>query len=134
MAKRIIILVALVAIIALPFILRPKQAAPEKSDLNVVIITPHNEAIRSEFGRGFRAWYRQRTGKTVQLDWRVVGGTSDITRYLESEYIASFKNYWVGKLGRPWTAAIQNGFTNPKLDADAPGIVQEARRAFLDSQ
>jgi ABC-type Fe3+ transport system substrate-binding protein len=134
MWRRVIILGALVAIIALPFLLRPKQRALERSDVTLVIITPHNEAIRSEFGRGFRAWYRQRTGKTVQMDWRVVGGTSDITRFLESEYIASFKNYWTGKLGKPWTAEIQNGFSNPKLPADAPAVVQEARRAFLASE
>ena len=134
MWRRAIILGALAAIIALPFLLRPQQRVLERSDLTLVIITPHNEAIRSEFGRGFREWYRQRTGKTVQMDWRVVGGTSDITRFLEAEYIASFKNYWTGKLGRPWTAEIQNGFTNPKLPADASAAAKEARQAFLASQ
>ena len=133
MGKRTIILGALVAIIALPFILRPKQPAHEKSDVTLVIITPHNEAIRTEFGRGFRRWYRQRTGQTVELDWRVIGGTSDITRFLEAEYIAAFQNYWTGKLGRPWSAEIQAGFTNPNLHADAPAVVQEARRTFLAS-
>ena len=133
MGKRTIIIGALVAIIALPFILRPKQPALEKSDVTLVIITPHNEAIRSEYGRGFRAWYKQRTGKTVLLDWRVIGGTSDITRFLEAEYIGAFKNYWTGKLGRSWNAEIQAGFTNPKLKADAPPAVQEARQAFLAS-
>jgi len=133
MAKRIIILLALVVIIAFPFVLRPKQPALEKSDVTLVIITPHNEAIRSEFGRGFRQWYRERTGKSVLMDWRVIGGTSDITRFLESEYIASFQNYWTGKLGRPWSAEIQAGFTNPRLKADAPAVVQEARRTFLAS-
>ncbi|MEO6874766.1 MAG: extracellular solute-binding protein [Opitutaceae bacterium] len=133
MAKRIILLVALVAIIALPFLLKPKHGAVERSDLTLVIITPHNEAIRSEFARGFRVWYRERTGKTVQVDWRVIGGTSDIARFLESEYIAAFKNYWTGNLGRPWSAEIQQGFTNPKLSAEAPAIVKEARQAFLAS-
>ena len=133
MFKRAIILGALVAVIALPFILRPRQTAPERSDLALVVITPHNEAIRSEFARGFRQWYRARTGKTVRLDWRVIGGTSDITRFLESEYIASFKNHWTGRIGRAWSAEIQAGFTNPKLRADAPAVVQEARREFLAS-
>lgn len=134
MLKRVIIIAALVATIALPFLLRPKQAAASRSDVTLVIITPHNEAIRSEFGLGFRKWYRQRAGRTVLLDWRVVGGTSDITRFLESEYIASFRNYWVGRLDRPWSAEIQAGFADPKLPADAPPVVQEARRAFLESR
>ena len=134
MGKRTIIIGALVAIIALPFILRPKQPALEKSEVTLIIITPHNEAIRSEFGRGFRNWYKQRTGKSVLLDWRVIGGTSDITRFLESEYIAAFQNYWTGKLGRTWSAEIQAGFTNPKLKPDAPAVVLEARKAFLASE
>ncbi len=133
MFKRTIILGALVAVVALPFVLRPRQAAPERSDLALVVITPHNEAIRSEFGRGFRQWYRARTGKTVRVDWRVIGGTSDITRFLESEYIASFKNYWTGRLDRPWSAEIQAGFSNPKLPASAPAVVREARQEFLAS-
>jgi iron(III) transport system substrate-binding protein len=134
MGKRTIIIAALVAIIALPFILRPKQPALEKSDMTLIVITPNNEAIRSEFGRGFRNWYKQRTGKSVLIDWRNIGGTSDITRFLESEYIAAFQNYWTGKLGRPWSAEIQAGFTNPTLKSDAPAVVLEARKAFLASE
>ncbi len=133
MIKRTIMIVALVAVVALPFLLRSKQAAPERADVTLVIITPHNEAIRSEFARGFRKWYHERTGKTVLLDWRVIGGTSDITRFLEAEYVAAFRNYWTEKLGKPWSAEIQAGFTNPKLAADAPAVVREARRAFLES-
>jgi ABC-type Fe3+ transport system substrate-binding protein len=133
MIKRTIMIVALVAVVALPFLLRSKQAAPERADVTVVIITPHNEAIRFEFGRGFRKWYQQRTGKTVLIDWRVIGGTSDITRFLEAEYVAAFRNYWTGKLGKPWSAEIQAGFTNPRLPADAPPLVREARQAFLES-
>ena len=104
MLKRGMIVLALVATVALPFILRPRQASPERADDTVVIITPHNEAIRHEFELGFRDWYRARTGRTVFVDWRMIGGTSEIARYLEGEYVASFRNLWTGKLGRPWSA------------------------------
>ncbi len=133
MGKRALLILALVVTVALPFALRPRQPALAPADDTVVIITPHNEAIRTEFGRGFQAWYRARTGRTVAVDWRVVGGTSDITRFLESEYIAAFRNYWSGQLHREWSAEIQAGFTNPKLPPDAPAVVQEARAAFLAS-
>ena len=133
MVKRVILIVALVATIALPFLLRSKRPTAEKADVSIVIITPHNEAIRSEFARGFAPWYHARTGKTAAIDWRVIGGTSDITRFLEAEYTATFRNYWTGKLGKPWSAEIQAGFANPKLPVDAPEIVKEARQAFLDS-
>lgn len=134
MLKRSLIILTLVAIIALPFVLRPKRAAAGRADDTVVIITPHNEAIRFEFAHGFSEWYRKKTGRTVAIDWRIIGGTSDIARFLESEYVAAFENYWTRTLGKPWSAAIQAGFQNPRLPADAPEIVKEARAAFLASE
>ncbi len=134
MWKRALILVALVATVALPFLLRPKQPTLERADDALVIITPHNEAIRTEFGRGFQAWYRARTGRSVAVDWRVIGGTSDITRFLEAEYAAAFRNFWTEKKGRPWSAAVQSGFTDAHLASDAPADVREAREVFLASE
>ena len=132
--KRFIIVLALVIIVAVPFFLRPKRVAVNKADDTVVVITPHNEAIRFEFGRGFGEWYRAKTGRTVAIDWRVVGGTSDIARFLESEYAAAFENYWTRKPSRAWSAEIQAGYQNGRLPADAPAIVKEARAAFLGSE
>ena len=131
--KRVLIIVTLIAIVGLPFLLRPKRVAKATTDETVVIITPHNEAIRYEFARGFAAWYRAKTGRSVSVDWRIIGGTSDIARFLESEYVAAFENYWTRKLGKPWSAAVQAGFHNGRLPADAPEIVKEARAAFLSS-
>jgi ABC-type Fe3+ transport system substrate-binding protein len=132
--KRALVILALVALMALPFALRPRQAAAVRTDDTVVVITPHNEAIRYEFGRGFAAWYRARTGRTVAIDWRIVGGTSDIARYLEGEYTAAFARHWTQTLGRPWSAEIQAGYQNGRLPADAPALVREARAAFLQSE
>ena len=119
--------------IALPFVLRPRQSALATAQDTVVIITPHNEAIRTEFGRGFQQWYHERTGRTVSVDWRVIGGTSDITRFLESEYIAAFRILWTSKLQRTWSAEIQAAFTAPQLGPNASSEAREARKAFLDS-
>ena len=134
MLRQTIIILALVATVALPFALRPKQASAEKADETLVLVTPHNEAIRHEYGRGFRDWYRVKTGKTVAIDWRVIGGTSEIARFLEGEYVASFQNIWTQKLGKRWSVEVQAGFQNPKLPVDAPAIVKEARAAFLVSE
>ena len=137
MAKRAIILLILAGTIALPFVLRPKKPAMMRADATLVIITPHNEAIRYEFGLGFQRWYRQQTGKTIFVDWRVIGGTSEITRYLDGEYTASFQDYWTHKLRRAWSNEVGNAFSNPRV---RPGPVPEkdtpaeaARRAFLAS-
>ncbi len=134
MLKQACIILALVATVALPFALRPKRPALAAADDTVVIITSHNEATRYEFGRGFQAWYRERTGRTVAVDWRVLGGTSDITRYLEGVYSAAFERQWTAKAGRAWSAEIQAGFVNPKLPPDAPDVVRVARAEFLASE
>lgn len=135
--KRALLLIALVAVVGLPFLFRPPHATVERADETLVIITPHNEALRYEYGRGFRDWYRARTGKTVAVDWRVIGGTSEINRFLESEYVASFQNYWTKKLGREWSTEVQAAFQNARLTpGPVPGndtVEMAARRAFLAS-
>lgn len=134
MYKQAIIILALVTTVALPFIMRPKQLKEGRTDDTLVIITPHNEAIRHEYAVGFRKWYQARTGRTVFIDWRVIGGTSEIARFLESEYIASFQNHWMRRLGKPWSMEVQSAFTNHRLPADASTVAQEARREFLASE
>src|SRR4051794_22410302 len=131
--KRILVIAALVVVVALPFALRPKRVAPAKADDVLVIITPHNEAIRYEYARGFAEWYRARTGRTVSIDWRMVGGTSDIARFLEGEYTAAFERRWTSKLHRAWSVEVQAAFQNGRLPADASSLAREARADFLQS-
>ncbi len=136
--KRLLLLVALAGVLALPFLLRPRVAAREQAEESVVIITSHNEAIRSELGPAFRDWYRRRTGRSIAVDWRVIGGTSEINRYLEAEYVAAFRQYWTGRLGRRWSDEVQSAFRDPAVrpgaDPAADSPAQAARRAFLDSE
>lgn len=132
--KRALIIVALIAVVALPFVLRPERPVMSRADDTVVIITPHNEAIRFEFGRGFAAWYRERSGRTVAIDWRIVGGTSDIARYLEGEYTAAFENFWTRKLGKRWSAEVQAGFQAPHVAPGASDGVREAWTTFRQSE
>lgn len=134
MLKQAVIICALLATLVLPFALRPKQSAGMKADESLVIITPHNEAIRHEFGRAFEKWYHARTGKTVALDWRLIGGTTEIARFLEGEYTAAFQNHWVNTLGRRWSNEVLTGFANGALPADAAAEAKEARAAFLASE
>jgi ABC-type Fe3+ transport system substrate-binding protein len=131
--KRALIILALVAVVALPFALRTEKKTIGQADDTVVIITPHNEAIRHEYSRGFADWWKARTGRTVQVDWRVIGGTSEITRFLESEYVQSFQNYWTKTRGQPWSTDVQAAFANHRLPKDAPALQLEARKAFLES-
>ncbi len=135
--KRALIILALVAVVGLPFLLRTKQTTVQSADETLVIITPHNEALRYEYAHGFGQWYLARTGKTIAIDWRVIGGTSEITRFLESEYVSAFQNFWTKKLGRSWSMEVQAAFQNPKLvpdrTPDDDTVEMSARRAFLES-
>jgi len=118
-APRILaVLVALAAIVALPFALRPKEDQLAKADDTLVIVTPHNEAIRFEFARAFARHYRAATGRSVRIDWRTPGGTSEIARYLASEYLAAFRLHWERDLHRTWSAEIEMGFQNARIAPD----------------
>jgi iron(III) transport system substrate-binding protein len=132
--KRAFIILALLTVVGLPFIFRPKKVTEGKADGTVVIITPHNEAIRQEYAQGFQEWYRAKAGKTVTIDWRVIGGTSEIARFLESEYISSFQNHWTRKLGKSWSTEVQAAFANARLPKDASPEALEARGEFMASE
>lgn len=135
-----LVLVALVAVVAVPFVLRPAAGERLTAGLDadrLVLVSPHNEAIRHEFTVAFRRHYLASTGREVVLDWRIPGGTSEIARYLGSEFTAAFRSHWVNKLGREWSSEVSRGFAQPSGELpsdpaeDTPA--QAARRTFLAS-
>lgn len=85
------ILLLLVAVIAAPILLRRNSDLAEigRGDDRLVIITPHNETIRSEFSEAFAKHWKDKTGRTLNIDWRIPGGTSDIARVLDSSFKAA---------------------------------------------
>jgi iron(III) transport system substrate-binding protein len=127
---------ALAIVVGIPFALKPKESQLAAADDTLVLITPHNEAIRYEFTRAFSEFYKARTGRTVRLDWRSVSGTNEITRYLKSEFYSSFERFWT-RSGRNWSVEAAASFDNPSVspsaspESDTPA--QSARRAFLES-
>jgi iron(III) transport system substrate-binding protein len=131
------ILLALAIVLGLPFILRKEAPVRAGAEDRVVVITPHTESIRHEFGRGFEKWYEARTGRSVYVDFRVIGGTSEISKFLDSEFTNSFRNYWVNDLGREWTVRVQEAMDNARLQLDETPTddteEEAARRAFLSS-
>jgi iron(III) transport system substrate-binding protein len=103
MIRNISILLVLAAVVALPFAFRQETGVREwrEGDPFLVVITPMNEAIRHEFALGFSRWHAERYGAPVKVDWRNIGGTTEISRYLTSEFTSSFRAWWTGQ-GRPW--------------------------------
>jgi ABC-type Fe3+ transport system substrate-binding protein len=132
MRSRLAWLVTLAAILGLPFALRPREKVLEKEGEALVVITPHNESIRYEFGRAFRAHMREK-GRSVHVDWRTPGGTNEIARFVAAEYAAAFEIYWKNHLHRPFTPAVASAFSNPAVRATDPGPDADARRTFLES-
>lgn len=128
MTKNLWIILAFAVVLAAPVLLRPKDLESAKAERRLVIISPHNEAIKFEFERAFRDYHFRKTAEIVRIDWRSPGGTSEIARYLASEYLAAFQNYWTNKLHKPWSSAVESAFDNPKADPGDP-----SRKAFLES-
>ncbi len=103
MSRSILILLALGIIVALPFALRQRDASSDwtEGDPTLVIVSPHNEAIRYEFEQAFSDWYRAKYKRPVKIEWRSVGGTTEIIRYLSAEFAADTRALWK-RQGRPW--------------------------------
>ena len=134
MWKRALFAVLPVAVLLiLPFALRP--SAPKGTANTVtqeaeklVIVTPHTEQIRYEFDRAFRLYYQKKYGKDVKIDWRNVGGTSDIVRYIADRFEAAFRLEYE-KSGKEWTNEVSKNYKNYRVD---PAKCEE-RRMFLNS-
>ena len=137
--KEAALILALLVTLSAPFLLKPKESvAPTKYDRRLVIISPHNEKIRDEFGAAFTKFWKEKRGEKIYVDWRVPGGTAEIAMFLRSEYAAAFQFYWENKLHKPWTNTEATSFGNGKLKL-TPGsdgqldAAQTARKTFLES-
>lgn len=95
----------------------------EVGGAKLVIISPHTEAIRIEFERAFGAWYAAHTQKAIQVEWLDQGGTSDIVRFLKSEFGRSPSGVGVdvffGGGTDPFVELAQRGLTQPYRLPDA---------------
>ena len=60
---------------------------PLFAESRVILISPHNEAIRYEFGRAFDEWHGKRFGERATVEWRDAGGTADALRFVQSEFV-----------------------------------------------
>ncbi len=81
----------LALIVALPMVMRRQTATTvsRKADDTLVILSPHNESIRQEFGEAFAAHWKKSTGRSIYIDWRTPGGTSEIRMVLDAGFKAA---------------------------------------------
>lgn len=81
----------LALIIALPMALRRESATTNSrgADDSLVILSPHNQSIRGEFGEAFATYWKKSTGRSLYIDWRTPGGTSEIRMVLDAGFEAA---------------------------------------------
>lgn len=127
--KELAVCLLMAITLAGPFLLKPAQStAPAHYDRRLVIISPHHDRIRKEFGHAFAAHWKATTGQALFIDWRVPGGTSEIAMLIKSEAMAAFQQYWQSMLHQTWSPAVAQACLNPKASAD-----DAARKAYLAS-
>jgi iron(III) transport system substrate-binding protein len=135
--QKLIIIALMCAILGLPFLFRERQEGLGDAQDRIIVVSPHGENIRREFGDAFRRWYFEETGRTIRVDWRVLGGTSEIARFINATYLNNFRNYWESTRGESWNSTVQAAFHNPRIvlpaDPADDDLGQRARRAFLES-
>lgn len=83
---------ALVVLLGVPLITRERSADVTPGAPQLIIITPHNEQIRYEFGRGFSQWHEKNYGEPVEVIWNAPGGTSEIRQTLIAQYTAALQS------------------------------------------
>ncbi len=128
------LLLALLVTLAGPFLLKPKTSVSATDyDRRLVILSPHNERIRQEITQAFVAEWKEQTGETVYLDWRIPGGSSEITVFLKSEFAGAFEYEWASRQHQIWSHDIASRFADPRTLLTGAGPAVEARRAFLES-
>ena len=91
MITRIVVIACFLALLAAPFLFRPRADPPPADALELIIITPHNEQIRTEFAAAFDAWHQREHGGRVNVIFNVPGGTSEIRKMLQAEFTAALE-------------------------------------------
>jgi ABC-type Fe3+ transport system substrate-binding protein len=134
--RNLAVVVLAAAVVALPFALRREgaTAAWTAGDPALVVIGPHHEAIRHEFERGFSRWHRLQHGRPVRFFFFNVGATTEILRYLASEYAAAGQAWW-RRQGRRWPPGAADAVTGtrpPGPDRPDLAAVHEAFRRVDD--
>ena len=62
---------------------------PVRAGNELIIVSPHWEGVREEFGRAFEQDTLERTGKPVHVRWRDLGGTSQIEKVIDAGFKAT---------------------------------------------
>ena len=137
MKTRALIIFGLLAlIVALPLAMRrhTETTSAARADDNLIVLTPHNESIRQEFGEAFAAYWKSTTGRSIHVDWRTPGGTSEIRMVLDAG-----GRHYLAKDATATPAVIRAGYprleewlaVRRQLDPTGVFVSDQARRLDL---
>lgn len=117
MRNWLVVLLAAI-VVAIPLMLAREQLAGgwREGDPVLRITSPHNEAIRYEFARAFSAWEQSHGRRPVKIEWVSVGGTTEITNYLNSTYTRAVQAWWQQQ-GHPWNLRAADAMLGRRFDA-----------------
>lgn len=93
------------------------------------IITPHPDTIKNEYKRAFEAYYLNKTGVQVTVEYIDTGGTSDIIAYVDAAFAArgeatSNMDIWWGGGVDPFIDAKKKGHLLPyQIKAETLNLV-----------
>lgn len=117
MKARLAIAMAFVVVLSLPFLVRALAGGGDVARLSagsatgvgaatLIVVTPHVEQIRLEFGAAFNRWHQRLHGSPAVIDWRTPGGTSEIIKQLEAQFDAAARGGRIGADGRAEKGAV----------------------------
>lgn len=87
--RYVVVILVFLAILAVPFLLRPEEAEPEAEARTLVMVTPHPENTRREFEAAFSDYTQEKFGYPVTVEWLDVGGTLQAQRYVDDQFGAN---------------------------------------------
>jgi ABC-type Fe3+ transport system substrate-binding protein len=136
--KKLVIVLLIALVVSVPVIFKEKTAGVfvGSGAETLIILTAHNESLRQEYAIGFKKWYKARTGKDVNIDWRYQGGGRDAARYVESIFSNDFRLHWVNDLHREWDSRVAAAFaarSEKFLNSSENTLEAEVSRAFFNS-
>ena len=106
-------------VLSLPVILLSSCGRSTPSDVKLILLSPHQESIVREFTEGFQKWYKDKHGVDVELEWLDQGGTSNIVRFMRSEFQKNPDGINVD--------IFFGGGTDPHLKLQEEGLLQPCR-------
>lgn len=83
---------AIGVLVAVPVALRRGTPGAPTGAPAVIVMSPHNEQIRQEFGNAFTRWHQREYGEPATVIWNSPGGTSEIRKMLVASYTAALRD------------------------------------------